>query len=196
MDQNFDNYSVEYTFADGTKLFLYGRFMAKCYSEFASYAHGTKGSAVISTFMHTPAKCRLYKGQNQTKSNLVWSAPQPEANPYELEWVHLLDAIRHDKPYNEVGRGVEASLVAAMGRMAAHTGQVITHDQMLNCKHEFAPGVDQMTMDSPAPRAGRPRRQVSRAPAGHSQRAGILSAIKVDGWQSSCNLTMVQLAFH
>jgi predicted dehydrogenase len=151
VDQNFDNYSVEYTFADGTKLFLYGRFMAKCYSEFASYAHGTKGSAVISTFMHTPAKCRLYKGQNQVKSDLIWSAHQPEANPYQLEWEHLLDAIRRDKPYNEVQRGVEASLVAAMGRMAAHTGQVITHDQMLNCKHEFAPGVDQMTMDSPAP---------------------------------------------
>ena len=140
VDQNFDNYSVEYTFADGTKLFLYGRFMTKCYSEFASYANGTKGSAVISTFMHTPAKCRLYKGQNQVKGDLLWSAPQPETSPYQLEWDHLIDAIRRDKPYNEVQRGVEASLVTAMGRMAAHTGQIITFDQMLNCQHEFAPG--------------------------------------------------------
>ncbi len=139
VDQNFDNYSVEYTFADGTKLFLYGRFMSKCYSEFASYAHGTKGSAVISTFMHTPAKCRLYRGQNQVKSDLLWSAPQPEPNPYQLEWEHLIEAIRRDKPYNEVRRGVGASLVTAMGRMAAHTGQVITYDQILNCTHEFAP---------------------------------------------------------
>ena len=36
-------------------------------------------------------------------------------------------------------RGAEASLVTAMGRMAAHTGQVITRDQMLNSDHEFAP---------------------------------------------------------
>ena len=49
VDQNFDSYSVEYTFADGTKLFLEGRTMAGCHHEFASYAHGTKGSAVIST---------------------------------------------------------------------------------------------------------------------------------------------------
>jgi hypothetical protein len=35
--------------------------------------------------------------------------------------------------------------------MAAHTGQVITFDQALNCKHEFAPDVDKLTMDSPAP---------------------------------------------
>ena len=38
-----------------------------------------------------------------------------------------------------------------MGRMAAHTGQVITYDDMLNCEHEFAPGVDKLTLDGPAP---------------------------------------------
>jgi len=38
-----------------------------------------------------------------------------------------------------------------MGRMAAHTGQIITYEQMLNCPHEFAPGVDRLTADGPAP---------------------------------------------
>ncbi len=38
-----------------------------------------------------------------------------------------------------------------MGRMAAHTGQEITFDDMLNCEHEFAPDVDKLTMASPAP---------------------------------------------
>jgi hypothetical protein len=38
-----------------------------------------------------------------------------------------------------------------MGRMAAHTGQEITYDDMLNCTHEFAPDVDKLAMDSPAP---------------------------------------------
>jgi hypothetical protein len=35
--------------------------------------------------------------------------------------------------------------------MAAHTGQEITYDDMLNCEHEFAPGVADLTMSSPAP---------------------------------------------
>jgi hypothetical protein len=35
--------------------------------------------------------------------------------------------------------------------MSAHTGQIITRDQMFNHEHEFAPTVDQLTMDSPAP---------------------------------------------
>ena len=38
-----------------------------------------------------------------------------------------------------------------MGRMAAHTGQVITYDQILNNDHEFAPGIENFRMDSPAP---------------------------------------------
>ena len=63
----------------------------------------------------------------------------------------MTEAIRNDKPYNEVKRGVEASVVTSMGRMAAHTGQEITFDQMMNHEVELAPGVDKLTMDSPAP---------------------------------------------
>src|SRR6185369_9799567 len=122
-----------------------------CDQEFASYAHGTKGSAIISTSGHTPARCRIFKGQNFINQDLVWRFPPREPDPYQLEWDDLLDAIRNDKPYNEVKRGAEASLVTAMGRMASHTGQIITFDDMLNCQHEFAPTVDKLVIDGPAP---------------------------------------------
>lgn len=151
VDQNFDSYAVEYTFPDGTKLLLDGRNVPGCHDEFASYAHGTKGSAVISTGGHSPAKCRTYKGHNFKKEDLVWSFKGPEPNPYQLEWDDLINAIRSDKPYNEVKRGVEASLVTSMGRMAAHTGQVVTYDDMLNCEHEFAPGIDKLVLNGEAP---------------------------------------------
>jgi predicted dehydrogenase len=163
LDQNFDTYSVQYEFPDGTRLFFDGRNMKGCRDEFASYAHGSKGSAVISTLSHTPGMTRIYKGQKIPRvdsrkdlplapdPNLVWAFPQPEKSPYQWEWDDLLDAIRNDKPYNEVKRGAEASLVASMGRMAAHTGQIVTFEQMLNCTHEFAPEVDKLTMDGPAP---------------------------------------------
>lgn len=151
VDQNFDTYSVEYTFEDGTKLDLSGRTIPGCHQEFASYAHGTKGLAVISTASHTPAKCRIYKGQRINPNELAWAYPDDEPNPYQLEWNHLINAIRNDLPYNEVERGVKASVVTSMGRMAAHTGQVITFDDMLNCEHEFAPGIENLTLDSPSP---------------------------------------------
>lgn len=151
IDQNFDNYSIEYTFPDGVKFFFVGRSVAGCKDEFASYAHGTKGSAIVSTAAHTPGKVRLFKGQNLTRENQIWGYPQPEQSPYQLEWDDLLKAIREDRPYNEARRGAIASLVTSMGRMAAHTGQEITYEQILNSEHEFAPGVDQWTADSAAP---------------------------------------------
>ncbi len=151
VDQNFDHYSVEYTFADGTKLFLGGRTMSGCDKEFASYAQGTKGSAVISTSAHHPAKSRIYKGQNFVKEDLVWAYPHKEQSPYELEWEHFLHAIRNDKPYSELERGVIASAVTSMGRMAAHTGRTVTFDQYMKLDHAFAPDADKLTVDGPAP---------------------------------------------
>ena len=90
---------------------------------------------------------------------------------YQVEWDELIDAIRQDKPYNEVKRGAEASLVTSMGRMAAHTGQVVTYDQILNLDHEFAPDVDKLTMNSPrrcwpAPTASIPCRSRASSPGG------------------------------
>jgi len=162
IDQNFDSYSVEYTFRDGTKLLLEGRCMNGCDQQFASLAHGTKGSAIISSNSHWPSRCRLLKSQHcssdpaeqkKSQKDIIWKCGKEPGsdNPYRVEWDDLLAAIRQDKPYNEVERGAKASLVTAMGRAAAHTGHAVTYDEMLNSEQEFAPEVDRLKMDSPAP---------------------------------------------
>lgn len=152
IDQNFDNYSVEYTFADGAKFFFFGRCMNGCQNQFASYAHGTGGSALISAWGHGGAGSKTFSGQNlEDKAATTWAFSGKEPSPYQLEWRHLIEAIRSNTPYNEARRGIEASLVTSMGRMAAHTGQIVTYDQMLQCEHEFAPTVAQLTLDGPAP---------------------------------------------
>lgn len=151
VDQNFDHYSVEYTFRDGSKFWLEGRNAMKTHNEFASYVHGTKGMAVVSTAGHFPSKAMTFKGQNKDPKNLIWRGKQPEPNPYDLEWQDLIDAIVNGKPYSEVERGAMASLVTVMGRMSAHNGQVVTFDQLMAHDHEFAPDVDKLTLDGPAP---------------------------------------------
>lgn len=152
VDQNFDTYSIEYTFADGTKLLVDGRTMPGCKREFASFGHGTKGLAVISTASHWPSRARIFDGHNMDNAKLRWEYPQPEQqNPYQVEWNDLISAIREDRPYNEVERGVMASAVTSMGRMAAHTGQEITLEQFMSNDHEFAPGIENLTLDSPSP---------------------------------------------
>jgi predicted dehydrogenase len=153
VDQNFDTYSVEYTYPDGSKFIMDGRCMTGCYDNFSSYVHGSKGSAIASKSGDCGLPSSTYKGQKPDKSQMIWqSKVRPEErNPYQNEWNDLIDAIRTDRPYNETERSVKTSLVTSLGRMAAHTGQEITYDQILNSDHELAPGLDKMTMDSPAP---------------------------------------------
>ena len=153
VDQNFDSYSVEYTYADGSKFFMDGRCMAGCSDVYSSYAHGSKGMAIVSKSGDCGMPSSTYRGQDPVDSNKIWeSKVDPgEGNPYANEWNDLVDAIRNDKPYNETESGVKTSLVTSMGRMSAHTGREITYEEILNCDHEMAPGLDKITMDSPAP---------------------------------------------
>ena len=182
VDQNFDTYSVEYTFADDTKFIMDGRCMAGCSDIYNSFAHGTKGTAIVSSGGDCGGPSATFKGQGSSKANMLWESkvPPDEGNPYQNEWNDLVDAIRNDKPYNEAKRGVEASLVTSMGRMAAHTGQDrhLRRDAQLR-RTSIAPDVDKLTMDGPAPADGRRQRQVSRAAAGHRHEDGILSRVRI-----------------
>ncbi len=153
VDQNFDSYVVEYTFADGARMFMDGRCVTGCNDIYSSYVHGSKGMAIVAKNGDCGLPSSTYKAQNPERDSLIWTSKvnQNETDPYLNEWNDLLGAIRNDKPYNEVKRGVEASLVTSMGRVAAHTGQEITYEGMLNSEVEYAPGADKLTMDSPPP---------------------------------------------
>lgn len=150
VDQNLDTYGVEYVFADGSRFYFDGRCIHNTHGIYSSYAHGTKGSAIASRSGDCGGPSAVYSDHNMAAEALKWQSTD-NSNPYQNEWEALMDAIRNNKPFNEVKTGVEASLVSSMGRMAAHTGQLITYDQMLNHEHEYAPGLDTLTADSPAP---------------------------------------------
>ncbi len=153
VDQNFDSYAVEYTFEDGAKFYMDGRCNSGAVPFYFSHVHGTKGMAIAAKTGDYNGPSSIHKGQLPTRDSMTWQSkiPPAENDPYQNEWNDLLDAIRNDKPYNEVPFGVQASVVTSMGRRAAHTGQEVTYDEMLNSEHEFAPDVDKLTMDSPPP---------------------------------------------
>lgn len=183
VDQNFDHYSCEYTWKDGTKFFFEGRNISNCQNEFATFVHGTKGMAVVSSAGHAPSNALILKGhvpvrlrenraaRNKNKKpgaagapepkevvepvklpdSVLWAAKQPELNPYDLEWEDFIDAIRNDKPYNELERGVAASVTTSMGRMACHTGQAVTYEGYMKHDHDLSPNSDKLTLDGPAP---------------------------------------------
>src|SRR6266542_3021534 len=88
IDQNLDVYGVEYTFADGSKFNFEGRCITGCQDIYSSYAHGSKGLAVVSKSGDCGQPSSTYKGQLAKRSNQLWESKVPAAdqNPYHNEW--------------------------------------------------------------------------------------------------------------
>nr|MCU0871909.1 gfo/Idh/MocA family oxidoreductase [Pirellulaceae bacterium] len=147
-DQLFDHYAVEYSFADGTRLFAQGRHQANTWGFFGDIIHGAKGSAVLGEGISEP---KIYKSHRQTAENQVWEYQGAPCNHYQKEHDLLFAAIREDKPYNETERCAYAAMTGILGRMAAESGQEITWEQALASDLELAPGLDQYTLDSDPP---------------------------------------------
>jgi predicted dehydrogenase len=148
--QNLDSYAIEYTFADGTKAQVTGRYIPGCFNDFATFVHGTKSAGQFSGQVHRPT-CHIYKDQNVDRSNIAWKADREKVNPWQAEWDVLLSAIRQDRPHNESRRAALSNLGAVMGRAAVHMGRVITWDEVMASDFQFCADVDKLTVDCPAP---------------------------------------------
>lgn len=82
--QNFDTYTVEYTYPDGTKLFYYGRDMSRCHGEFAAMLTAQKAALARSRSPHLPSLgagrpetlCRRVAGRSQSHE---WNGGQLSA---------------------------------------------------------------------------------------------------------------------
>lgn len=148
--QNLDAYSVEYTFADGTKADVVARHLPNCHNAFATYVHGAKCAAQFSGNIHA-ATVHTYKDQRIARDQIVWRAAKEPCSPWQAEWNVLLDAIRNDRPHNEAERAAYANLAFNLGRAAAHTGKVVTWDEALASNFEYFSGIDELDENSPAP---------------------------------------------
>lgn len=148
--QNLDTYAIEYTFADGTKAQVTGRYIPNCQNDFATFVHGTKCAAKFSGNIHAPTSW-LYKDQRTEQSNIAWRPEKETINPWQAEWDVLLSAIRNNRPHNEARRAALSNLGAIMGRAAVHSGKIITWEEAMASRFQFCPNVDALTVSSPAP---------------------------------------------
>ena len=90
VDQNFDIYAVEYTFADGTKLIMDGRCMAGAASNYHSYAHGTKGMRGHLQAMATAGPVQHLQGPNfRRQDDLGVAADTPIRIPIKMNGMIL-----------------------------------------------------------------------------------------------------------
>lgn len=148
--QNLDSYSVEWTFADGTKAYDYVRYIPKCHDDFATYIQGSKRAAQFSGNIHAGTS-KIFKDRRIANDNVLWAAPEEKLTPWQAQWNNFTKAIRENTPFNEGKRAAESNLAAIMGRAATHMGQVITWEQAMASEFRHNPDTDNLTYDSPAP---------------------------------------------
>lgn len=139
----FDHHCVEFTYANGVKMFSFARHIPNCWNSFSEHAHGTKGSASI-------------QGHGRAELFVDGKEPQKwERGPdgHQLEHDDLFAAIDAGKPYNELGWGTDATLTAILGRMATYSGKVVTWDEAVASDVDTSPAGYTFN-DTPQPKPG------------------------------------------
>jgi predicted dehydrogenase len=148
--QNIDVYSMEYTFADGTKAFCGFRRINNTRGDFATYVHGTRCAAQFSGNVHAPT-VHMFRDQRIGKDHIEWTPKKDAHSPWQYEWNDFIHSIRTDRPHNECQRAVYSDLTTLMGRAACHTGQEVTWEQIMQSDFQFCTYLDELQPDSPVP---------------------------------------------
>jgi myo-inositol 2-dehydrogenase/D-chiro-inositol 1-dehydrogenase len=121
--QIFDHHSVEFEYADGSRMFSGCRQIRGCFPEVAEYIQGTKGTANI------PPGQKLF----EVTGPKAWSKRlKRREDGHQLEHYPFFNAIQENKPYHEAEYGALSTMVAIMGRMATYSGKKVTWDQAFN----------------------------------------------------------------
>ena len=63
----------------------------------------------------------------------------------------MIEALMAGKIYNEGEYGAKSTFTSILGREACYSGQIVRWDELLEKGRDLAPGIDQFTMESPAP---------------------------------------------
>ncbi|HLA83708.1 MAG TPA: Gfo/Idh/MocA family oxidoreductase [Thermoguttaceae bacterium] len=116
----YDHHSVEFTYADGTKLFSQCRHIPGCWQTASEHTHTAQG------YVSTDERGYMIYGPDGKR---ISRSRAKGRRSYDQEHVDLIDAIRNDKKYLEGPIGAEASLSAILGRMATYSGNVVRWDE-------------------------------------------------------------------
>jgi len=137
----FDHHAVEYTYADGTKMFGVCRQMPGCEPLVGEFAVGTKGEADVGNGkIRAGAESWEFPRRRIAGKESGTTGKTPGAtNPYQVEHEALFAAIRSDKPHMEAETGAQATMTAILGRMATYTGRTVTWDEGFASSRRLGP---------------------------------------------------------
>ncbi len=152
----YDNFSVDYSFDNKTHEHSMCRQVNGCSNNVSEFIHGTKGS--------TNCQNTIW----DLNGKVIWKYEYPldkqgkptrtvSVDPYLQEHIDFVTAIRTNKPLNEAESLAISSLVAIMGRVSAYSGKAVTWDEMMNSDLKIGPKIiafGPVDIDKAVPLAG------------------------------------------
>jgi len=140
----FDHHAVEFTYADGTKMFSQCRQTPGCQNQVAEFVEATEGSAELSG-----------RSSLSRKGGKFWQARRMKngkrVSPYQVEHDRLFDAIVNNKPHFEVEYGALSTMTAILGRLATYSGKIVDWETAFHSDRILT--TDAESWDAPAPLA-------------------------------------------
>jgi predicted dehydrogenase len=136
----YDNFSVDFTFENGIHIHSMCRQINGCANNVSERLQGSKGSTNCQNSILDLAGNEIWKyeyplDKDGKPTNTV------SVDPYVQEHVDLVTAIRTGKPFNELENTAISTMVAIMGRISAYTGKETTYEEMMNSDLKLGPKV-------------------------------------------------------
>ncbi|WP_297094096.1 Gfo/Idh/MocA family oxidoreductase [uncultured Draconibacterium sp.] len=152
----YDFFSIDFDFGNGISSHSFSRQIDGCANQLGEVIMGTEG--------YTNCKNTVFNHDGSVK----WTYEYPKnkdgrstgvvaVSPYVQEHIHLVTAIRTNKPVVEAHRTAESTLTAVMGRTAAYTGQKVNWEEMMTSNEKLGPKKYEMgpvDMEFPVPKQG------------------------------------------
>jgi myo-inositol 2-dehydrogenase/D-chiro-inositol 1-dehydrogenase len=173
----YDNFSIDYTFENGTHVHSMCRQINGCANSVSERLQGTKGSTNCQNSILDLAGNEIWKFEYPLDAE-GQPARGEMVDPYVQEHIDLVTAIRGNTTINEAENTAISTMVAIMGRISAYTGKETTFEEMMNSDLKLGPKVFEwgpVDIDKSVPIAGLPYDPVAEA-ARAAERAAARAA--------------------
>jgi predicted dehydrogenase len=144
MGTSFDHHACVLEYADGKRVYGFGRTAVGCFGSNVDVFHGTKGRCIFQAF--APPRFTDLKGVETWKA----SAELSKASPYKQEHVDFFRSLREGRPFQDGKRMATSTLTTMLGQVTAYNGKRVTWEELLASKFAFPPaGEVRMDMEPP-----------------------------------------------
>jgi myo-inositol 2-dehydrogenase / D-chiro-inositol 1-dehydrogenase len=136
----YDNFSVDYTFENGIHVHSMCRQINGCVNNVSERMQGSKGSTNCRNSIVDIKGAETWKYQYPLDKDGK-PTNNVSVDPYVQEHIDLITAIRTGKTFNELENTAISTMTAIMGRISAYTGKETTYEEMMNSDLKLGPKV-------------------------------------------------------